>query len=254
MTLKKMLNTFGNKDSQYNEKNSKNSPRGLSTSFLSTDDYDLPPLSPQSSESRTPTLFQRQELQLMSDLNNMDHLDLLSTQKSNSNVNNNFNNSNNSSNSNNVVSRPPSLTPSPLPPAEGDSLGKHDDSDDEGGPVDLPTDEDDFRESPECGGGGDDDDDDAYSTMIADRYVETETERYTYIKALNSGAFGEVYLVHDEKMDMAVALKVISLQNTNKEDALKEMGICMRLNHPYIIHTYDWFSTLEESFIVQEYC
>eukprot|EP00121_Abeoforma_whisleri_P000351 Awhi_evm1s312 len=84
-------------------------------------------------------------------------------------------------------------------------------------------------------------------------YVQSETDRYTYVKALNAGSFGEVYLVYDEQEQREAAMKVMSFDKASIDDCLYEAHLASILDHPNIVRTYDCFQTETELFIVSEY-
>eukprot|EP00121_Abeoforma_whisleri_P016479 Awhi_evm1s15123 len=87
--------------------------------------------------------------------------------------------------------------------------------------------------------------------------VISEVNRYNYIKALNSGSFGEVYLVYDKEEQRQVAMKIINLENQNEEvieECIWEAQLSLHLNHPNVVSTYECFRTETELFLISEYC
>jgi len=78
--------------------------------------------------------------------------------------------------------------------------------------------------------------------------------RYTIVKELSCGAFGEVFLAHDEDMKEFVVLKVLSDERAPLEARQKEAEISMKLHHPHIIKTYRVHHLADVTIIVQEYC
>eukprot|EP00122_Pirum_gemmata_P019715 Pgem_evm2s18446 len=101
----------------------------------------------------------------------------------------------------------------------------------------------------------DDDDDFEFDNFGFGRFIDSETERYSYIKALNSGGFGDVFLVADEENNgLVCAMKVMNYQKVSVDDSIFEARFCTGLQHPNVITTYDWFVTNNETFIIQEYC
>ncbi len=76
--------------------------------------------------------------------------------------------------------------------------------------------------------------------------VEPTSERigrYRVIKVLGEGAFGRVYLAHDDELDRAVAIKVPHRHRIAKpedvEAYLAEARTLARLDHPHIVSVFD---------------
>ncbi len=67
--------------------------------------------------------------------------------------------------------------------------------------------------------------------------------RYRIIRRLGQGAFGRVYLAHDDDLDRPVAIKVPNPERIARpEDAeafLVEARVLARLDHPHIVRVYD---------------
>ena len=67
--------------------------------------------------------------------------------------------------------------------------------------------------------------------------------RYTIIRRLGKGAFGQVLLAYDEELDRTVAIKVPNPERISQPgdlDAfLNEARILARLDHPQIVPVYD---------------
>jgi serine/threonine-protein kinase len=73
--------------------------------------------------------------------------------------------------------------------------------------------------------------------------------KYRIVDELGRGAFGEVYLAHQEAMDRSVALKVLQTQLTAqqaakaKERFLREVRVISKLRHPNTITIHDFGET-----------
>jgi len=78
--------------------------------------------------------------------------------------------------------------------------------------------------------------------------------RYTIVKELSSGAFGEIFLAHDEDTKEFVALKVLFNDYVPLDAREMEAEISMKLDHPHIIKTYRVHHLEDVTIIVQEYC
>jgi formylglycine-generating enzyme required for sulfatase activity len=67
--------------------------------------------------------------------------------------------------------------------------------------------------------------------------------RYQLIRKLGQGGMGVVWLAHDGRLDLEVALKLLPESLANDEAALddlrRETRRCMKLNHPHIVRVYD---------------
>jgi eukaryotic-like serine/threonine-protein kinase len=63
--------------------------------------------------------------------------------------------------------------------------------------------------------------------------------RYRLGARLGTGGFGTVYAAHDERLDRAVAVKVIPAGGPAPERAQREARAVARLDHPGIVRLYD---------------
>ena len=63
--------------------------------------------------------------------------------------------------------------------------------------------------------------------------------RYRLGRRLGTGGFGTVYAAHDERLDRAVAVKVIPADGPAPERAQREARAVARLDHPAIVRLYD---------------
>eukprot|EP00730_Choanoeca_flexa_P018824 TRINITY_DN9174_c0_g1_i2.p1 TRINITY_DN9174_c0_g1~~TRINITY_DN9174_c0_g1_i2.p1 ORF type:complete len:557 (+),score=104.17 TRINITY_DN9174_c0_g1_i2:61-1671(+) len=82
-------------------------------------------------------------------------------------------------------------------------------------------------------------------------------ERYTRIKCIGSGTFGEAFLVHDRRKDKQIVLKDVKvglLSPSARENALNEVIILSSLRHPYIVRYHDSFVANNELHIAMEFC
>ena len=80
---------------------------------------------------------------------------------------------------------------------------------------------------------------------------------YRVVKRLGSGAWGEVYLAHDERLERDVAIKILSSGTLADEEARKsfrkEALTLARLNHPNIGGIFDFDTEDGLDFLVMEY-
>ncbi len=71
----------------------------------------------------------------------------------------------------------------------------------------------------------------------------TKFGRYTILRRLGKGAFGEVFLAFDEELDRPVAIKVPRPERVSQpediEAYLEEARIVANLDHPHIVPVYD---------------
>lgn len=83
--------------------------------------------------------------------------------------------------------------------------------------------------------------------MIAGRYRLQET--------LGQGGMGTIYRAHDERLDRAVAVKVVSASDLGSEGRSRLLGeakLAAQLNHPNIVTVYDAGEAEEGPYIVME--
>ena len=76
--------------------------------------------------------------------------------------------------------------------------------------------------------------------------------RYRLGRRLGSGGFGTVYEAHDERLDRAVAVKVIPADGPAPERGRREALAAARLHHPGIVAVYDAGDGPEGRYLVSE--
>src|SRR6516225_9511908 len=71
----------------------------------------------------------------------------------------------------------------------------------------------------------------------------TKIGRYTLLRRLGNGGFGEVFLAFDEELERTVAIKVPRPERVSQpedvEAYLNEAKILAKLDHPHIVPVYD---------------
>lgn len=75
--------------------------------------------------------------------------------------------------------------------------------------------------------------------------------KYKIIKYLDSGCYGDIYLIHFNNQECI--LKKINLQKVELNEALNEVKIMQKINHPNIIKYYNHFINEESLDIIMEY-
>src|SRR5262249_1640258 len=95
-----------------------------------------------------------------------------------------------------------------------------------------------------------------WHTVITD-HPELLGERYRVGKTLGSGGMGTVYAAHDERLDRAVAIKVLrrdlAEDPTLRRRFEREARSAARITHPHAVAVYDTGEDpTHDTFIVME--
>jgi len=81
-------------------------------------------------------------------------------------------------------------------------------------------------------------------------------DRFRLVKELGKGGMGVVYLAHDERLNLQVAIKLL-LSGRHMASAIERMraeaALAIRLTHDNIMRIYDMHMSETEQFIVMEY-
>ena len=80
---------------------------------------------------------------------------------------------------------------------------------------------------------------------------------YQVLAELGHGTYGKVYKVKNKNNGSIRAMKKISkywLGNLNEKEVIKEIEILKNLNHPYIIKLYEYYTTDDYIYLINELC
>src|SRR5215211_7625216 len=103
-------------------------------------------------------------------------------------------------------------------------------------------------------------------SFVAEMFTEQESEnslidrqigRYKVERLLGKGGMGEVYLAEDVRLKRPVALKFLSVTNSDNQNLLRrfeqEAFAVSALNHPNILTVYDFITEENMNIIAAEY-
>jgi len=99
------------------------------------------------------------------------------------------------------------------------------------------------------------------SETLADTVFQSDdflSKRYDLVRRIGRGGMSAVYLAHDRQLDRQVAVKVMLPFDDEEAETftirfVNEARILARLNHPNIVHVYDFAATESGLRIIMEY-
>ena len=81
--------------------------------------------------------------------------------------------------------------------------------------------------------------------------------KYTKIRKLGAGGFGEVWLVRHKEIKKEFAMKIIKKQKnrvSEEKEIMNEVKILKTLDHPKVLKILDFYSTSDNFYIITDYC
>ena len=79
-------------------------------------------------------------------------------------------------------------------------------------------------------------------------------ENYEIIEPISSGSFAQVYKAIEKKTQQVVAIKVFDKTDSVVTESFhRELDIFMKLDHPLIVHFFEWFEFNSRICLVMEY-